>query len=168
MLSKTPKESAKKTKSARNARIIIGGLIGVVVAITLTTVVTKKDIPAQTGADCSQGLSLQGTCIALEHAVTNQARIKGLSDRDSLAQQTGMLFVFERVDEQCFWMKDMRFSIDMIWLSDRKQVLKIERNVSPNTYPNSFCAPDTKYVLELPANDTQKYAIGTGQILNFR
>jgi len=63
-----------------------------------------------------------------------------------------MLFVFPEDGVYRFWMKDMRFSIDIIWLSDSGEVLHIEHSLAPSTYPNSY-GPTTsaRYVLEVPA-----------------
>ena len=89
--------------------------------------------------------------ITAEVADTDESRTKGLSGHDQLTESEGMLFVFEQASlENCFWMKDMTFAIDMVWLDDEKHVVTVEPNVTPETYPNKFC-PDmpAKYGLEL-------------------
>lgn len=79
------------------------------------------------------------------------ARQRGLSGRTALAADQAMLFVFPAGEANCFWMKDMNFSIDMIWLDITKQVTHIAHNVSPDTYPQSFCPKKAStYVLEVP------------------
>lgn len=82
-------------------------------------------------------------------------RQKGLSNRDSLAQDGGMLFIFDRPDTYCFWMKDTRIPLDMVWLDSNLKIVHIERYVQPNSYPQKFC-PGTPafYVVELPAGVT--------------
>lgn len=94
----------------------------------------------------------------MEVASSNAERLKGLSGRDSLPDNKGMLFVFEKPAEQCIWMKDMLFNIDIIWLNESKEAIRLERNVAPETYPDSFCADDTKYVIEL--NSGQSDVLG--------
>lgn len=113
------------------------------------------------------GLEIKKECLKLERAETNQARLKGLSDRDGLPDKSGMLFIFESPDEQCFWMKDMRFSLDIVWANEAKQIIKIEENVSPDSYPKNFCAPDTKYVLEFGTGFVDEYGLKTGTTLQF-
>src|SRR3989338_5701660 len=49
-------------------------------------------------------------------ADTPESRERGLSGRDGLASDEGMLFVFQNDGYHTFWMKDMLFSIDIIWL----------------------------------------------------
>lgn len=83
---------------------------------------------------------------------TPEAREKGLSGRERIADGYGMLFVFPEKDTYGIWMKDMLVSIDIIWLSDDGTVLGIERSVSPATYPTVFYPPEpVKYVLEVGA-----------------
>ncbi len=102
----------------------------------------------------------------LQVANTEASREKGLGDRDSLPADQGMIFVFDQVATQCFWMKDMRLSLDMIWADNQKKVTHIEQNVSPDTYPESFCA-EGRYVVELNAGQARSARIAIGQTLNF-
>ncbi|MBW3568736.1 DUF192 domain-containing protein [Candidatus Parcubacteria bacterium] len=127
-----------------------------------------SDNTSQSPANVScEGLEIKNSCLALERVETNQARVKGLSDREGLPDNTGMLFVFEAPAEQCFWMKDMRFDIDIIWTNQAKQIIKIEKAVSPDSYPKSFCAEDTKYVLEFDGGFAEEYGLKTGTRLKF-
>lgn len=112
-------------------------------------------------------LNENGQKVSLEIVSTEAARQKGLSGRTSLAQNKGMIFVFDRAGHQCLWMKDMQFSLDMVFVNDHKQIIQIEPNVSPQTYPKSFCAADTRYVLELHDGEAAKLDLHTGQTLHF-
>ncbi len=107
--------------------------------------------------------------IKLEWLDSSQERILGLSGRESIAKDVGLLFVFERSSTQnCFWMKDMKFSIDMVWLDEAKQVVTVSPDVSPDTYPDSFC-PDSsaKYGLEIGAGQAEVLGIERGVRLSF-
>jgi uncharacterized membrane protein (UPF0127 family) len=106
-------------------------------------------------------------CIVLERAEDQAAWEKGLSGRAGLKPDKGMVFVFPIESKQCFWMKDMRFPLDMVWLDDSKAILKIESNVTPDTYPDSFCSPNTRYVLEFNAGFAREYGLKLGQTLQF-
>lgn len=101
----------------------------------------------------------------LEIAANNASRLQGLSDRDSLEPGHGMLFVFERPAKECFWMKGMRFPIDMIWLNEQREIIKIEQNITPETYPESFCADNTKFVLEVNSGQAEQAGLALGQRL---
>lgn len=106
------------------------------------------------------------SCLMLEKATTEPARIQGLSDRLSMPQNQGMLFVFDESGSQCMWMKDMHFGLDMVWLNENKEIVKITQNVTPDTYPNSFCSKSpAKYVIELNSGLAQKSGLRLGQKL---
>ena len=97
-----------------------------------------------------------------------KTRQKGLSDYQELKHNEGMLFVFDKPGEYCFWMKDMDFAIDIIWLDDSRQVVDYKENITPDSYPESFC-PDSlsKYVLEVNSGDIQKLEINLGDKASF-
>jgi uncharacterized protein len=89
---------------------------------------------------------------------------KGLSGTDQLPVDQAMLFDLGGEDYHGFWMKDMRYSIDIIWLDANKKVVDIKRSASPDSYPESF-RPKSKarYVLETHINS----AINIGESLAF-
>lgn len=105
---------------------------------------------------------------SLEVVTTDQEQQKGLSGRRALADNQGMLFVFRDESEYCFWMKDMHFALDILWLDSHKKVIYQERNVVPGSYPNTYCpAKPASYVLELPEGTAAKTGIGLGETLHF-
>lgn len=92
---------------------------------------------------------------------------RGLSGRESLPEKTGMLFVFSSPAKRGFWMPDMHFSLDMVWISGDRIV-----DVTENVPPSGFGEPDIYYppvdvdkVLEIPAGSVKKYALKIGDIL---
>lgn len=99
-------------------------------------------------------------------ADTPEEQKQGLSGREGLGPDEGMLFVFQKDDLYGIWMKDMKFSIDIVWLSLTGKVITIEPNVSPRTYPRSF-TPKTpaRYVLELPAGYAQRHNLKVGDTI---
>jgi len=83
---------------------------------------------------------------------------KGLSQRKSLAEGRGMLFVMPTIDYQRFWMKEMLFPIDIIWIANGK-VIGFDKNIS---FKDSriFTSPaPASYVLEVTAGFCDKYKI---------
>lgn len=111
-------------------------------------------------------VELRGQTIRVSVADTESARRQGLSGRGGLEADEGMLFVFPEDGKYAFWMNDMSFSIDILWLSADGTVVYMAQNVSPDTYPRSF-APDrpARYVLELPAGYVKAYTVSTGDIV---
>ena len=55
----------------------------------------------------------------------------------------------------------------MIWLNEEKTIIKTMQDVSPDTYPEQFCADDTKYVLEFNSGFADKYGLKPGTRLQF-
>lgn len=65
-----------------------------------------------------------------EIADTKEKRSLGLSGRESLGQNLGMLFIFEKSDKYRFWMKGMKIPLDFIWINDTR-VVDILKNIQP-------------------------------------
>ncbi len=101
-------------------------------------------------------------------ADTEAERAQGLSGRSELAQDEGLLFIFPNPGIYGFWMKDMRFAIDILWFDADKRLVGISRQIDPSTYPQSF-APQApaQYVLEVPAGYAEAKNIKLGDQLTF-
>jgi len=113
-------------------------------------------------------LKIGDNTIQVELADTNEKRSHGLSGRDPLSQDTGLLFIFENIGIYGFWMKDMKFSIDIVWIDEMWQVIGVERDVSPNTYPKTFYPNRAvKYVLEINSGEASRLGIDIGQQVFF-
>ena len=95
-------------------------------------------------------------------------RVLGLSNRNSLGEDAGMLFIFAEEGTPGFWMKEMKFPIDIVWIDEEFRIAGIEKSVSPETFPEIFY-PDNpiKYALELPAGFLDTQGIGAGAIVHF-
>jgi uncharacterized protein len=74
-------------------------------------------------------IKLGAETFLVEVAETPEGRKQGLSGRQDLCDKCGMLFVFAKEDYRKFWMKDMRFNIDILWLKGEK-IIDISPNVS--------------------------------------
>lgn len=125
----------------------------------------RTDLPNSTtaskGSSCT-GLMLKDLCFQVDRADTEVRRQMGLSRRDNLPQDHAMVFTFDSSSRQCMWMRDMKFPIDIIWLDEKKKVLKIENNVAPETYPTTFCADGSKYVIEINAGLAKSLDLSLG------
>lgn len=102
-----------------------------------------------------------------EIANTVEKRTLGLSGRAGLAPTEALLFVYDTPSKDCFWMKDMKFSIDILWFDSTKKLFYEKRNVSPSTYPEKFCPPEpAKYVAEVAAGVAANNQIMIGNKLD--
>jgi len=91
----------------------------------------------------------------------------GLGGRSGLCASCGMLFLFEGESKYAFWMKGMKFPIDILWLDDEKVLYMVE-NV-PYSEQNRTYAPDkpARMVLELPAGTCEREGIREGSKVTF-
>jgi uncharacterized protein len=113
-------------------------------------------------------LEVGGSTIHLEVAESLAERERGLGGRSCMKTDQGMLFVFENPDTYCFWMKDMNYPLDMIWLGKDKKIVDIIANVQPESYPKGYCpARDSMYVIELTSGRASGLGLKSGQQLSF-
>jgi uncharacterized protein len=105
--------------------------------------------------------------ISVEIANTEATRSLGLSGRKSLMPDEGMLFIWEYEVYPIFWMKDMHFPLDVIWINNNKVIAVIENmQPEPGKKDNELTLyPETKAVtmaLEVNAGYVQKNNIEVG------
>lgn len=103
-------------------------------------------------------------------AQTEKDRQIGLSNRKSLGKNQGMLFIFDKADIYPFWMKNMLFPIDIVFIKD-STIVTIYKNVQPPNNSNDNLklytpsAPINR-VLELQANETDDLGVKVGSTLS--
>ncbi len=114
-------------------------------------------------------LKINNTVIKVRIADTPMEQARGLSGLATLAQDKGLLFVFNQPTIPRFWMKEMRFPIDIIWIDEEKQIIGIEHNLSPNTFPQIY-SPNAPiiYALEVNATWTKQHNINIGDFIHFK
>jgi uncharacterized protein len=99
-------------------------------------------------------------------ADTDEKRSKGLSGVENMSDNQGMLFMFNNPSRQGFWMKEMKFPLDIIWLDLNNSVIHIEKKLQPCTSV-LFCtvyspSRDAKYVLETISGFTDLHSVNVG------
>ena len=98
-------------------------------------------------------------------------RVEGLSGIEKITQDEGMLFVLDFPSKQGFWMKDMKFPLDIIWLDDNKTVVYVEKNLQPCT--SAFFCPvftpskNAKFVLETTAGFADAHSLNESSTILF-
>ena len=112
-----------------------------------------------------------GMEISVEVADTVEKRSLGLGKRSGLENGWGMLFVFEKRKQHGFWMKDMQFPLDIIWL-DNHRIAHILRNVQPaksGVIPPVMTPPVAgNFVLEIDAGRADELKLQVGQRLKYQ
>lgn len=148
----TPREPSWTLPFFKNTKALftLENIFRVVVGLPTKSTATIKDID-----------------ISVELAQTAKQWEQGLSDRPDLGYVDGMLFIFPQYHVPIFWMKDMQFAIDMIWLSDG-QVVDMHQNVEPASggkLPTYSPSSPVNMVLETRAGWALENAITIGDIL---
>jgi len=106
-------------------------------------------------------------CLAafdVEVADTAFLQTKGLSGRPGLPKNYGMLFVFDDLGMRKFWMKDVQFPLDFVWIRENK-VVGIVYGAEPETGDNLtiYESPEpVDRVLEVNAGEIMNYGIKAG------
>lgn len=111
-------------------------------------------------------ITINGHQFRVEIADTDEKRTRGLSGRDKLEQNEGMLFVFPSPGFYRFWMKDMKFPLDFIWI-DNDKIVDLTENVSlPKSAGEILSTFSAKYpfdkVLEINDGKIKSYDIKVG------
>ncbi len=138
-------------------------IIGIILFLGGSTVFLRKEKDVQTE---QRTIRIGDQELLVEMVDTLQLQIRGLSGRESLGEREGMLFVYENPQVLSFWMRDMRFAIDIIWIDGNGIITGIAANVSPDTFPQTFSSMvPVQYVLEVPAGWAERHGVSTGDQL---
>jgi uncharacterized membrane protein (UPF0127 family) len=118
-------------------------------------------------------VTIGSSTVQVEVESTDASREQGLSGRTSLSEGSGMLFVFDTPSNYGFWMKDMNFAIDMLFIDASGKIVTIAADASPAGYhqnpPQVFNpASPVQYVLEVPAGFAAEHSIIEGQTVQFK
>ncbi len=116
-------------------------------------------------------VKINGLHINVTLAKTPDEHMKGLSIKNSLKEHEGMLFIFDTPKKSSFWMKDMKFPIDIVWIHPNTTIVHIEKNLQPcisfllcaSYSPNEI----SQHVLEVNAHYTTKNNITVGDKVEF-
>lgn len=151
---------------------IIGGLFLLVLLILIFGKGFSSSIFLLSGGEATQSskqtstLSVKTLNINIEIADSLPERKKGLGERETLAINSGMLFIFDKSDKWAIWMKGMRFPIDIIWINEDKKIVDFAASVQPQ--PGK---PDRELVIYTP-REKAKYVLeinaGLADINNLR
>ena len=129
------------------------------------------NLPSPTPKVSLKTVKIENLEIDLEVAKSADERAKGLSGRDRLDENSGMVFVFSKDSKPIFWMKDTKIALDIIWINYNK-IVGIEKNVQPeigksDSELEKYVSPSTiDYVLEVNAGFSDKNNIRSGQMIS--
>jgi uncharacterized protein len=88
--------------------------------------------------------------VAVELAVTPDARQLGLMYRDELAAGSGMLFIFPEAAPQAFWMKNTKIPLDILFIDDTGRIVRLHARTTPYSEDSLPSDAPVRFVLEVP------------------
>jgi uncharacterized membrane protein (UPF0127 family) len=109
-----------------------------------------------------------GEFVTAELALSVEQRSRGLMFRDGIAADKGMLFIFEEEATHSFWMKNVKFPIDILWLDREKRIVHMAKQVPPckkDPCPTYTPVRPAVYVLELSAGKSDDMGLKPGDRL---
>jgi uncharacterized membrane protein (UPF0127 family) len=115
-------------------------------------------------------VELGGVTLTVELATTPAAQQQGLSGRDSMPLNHGMLFIFDQEGHWSFWMYEMKFPLDIIWFDINRKAVFFELDLQPCTPTGCpvYTPPvNTMYVLEVNAGFVSAHEIILGDSFYF-
>ena len=112
---------------------------------------------------------IKNICLQAEVVDSDLSRQAGLMFRKELGKDQAMLFVFPQEARYSFWMKNMRFPLDIIWIDQDKIIVDIKNNIPPCQQDCKSFAPQSpaKYVLEVNSGWVQKNRIQINDKVKF-
>ncbi|GBE19238.1 hypothetical protein BMS3Abin16_01853 [archaeon BMS3Abin16] len=111
-----------------------------------------------------------GVVVSVEVSQSDVELSTGLMFREGLSPGSGMLFVFDSEGEYGFWMKNVSFPLDIVWLDSNLRVVDITRGVQPcSSDPCRVYLPSAsvRYVLEVSAGFAADRGVGIGDFAFF-
>ena len=119
-------------------------------------------------------MTVEGFTFGVDVADTPARRSLGLGQRDELARERGMWFDMGGTGSATFWMRGMRFPIDIVWISDDLVVTGVAERLSfpePGTLDSALplysSGVPIRYVLEINAGLAEELGIGEGSVVTF-
>lgn len=112
----------------------------------------------------------EDNCYSVEIAKNATERERGLSGREKLAQGKGMFFIFEKEEIYSFWMKNMNFPLDIIWLDKNYKIVFIAKNVQICDSECEKIIPDSEaqYVLEINGGEADRIGLKEGNVMSVK
>lgn len=162
-------------KTSRLSTVLSFVLVGMILIVPFfvhkkeqSTPVASRQSPLIAPLSFTKEVSIAGAQLHVAVAANVFSRSRGLSDTASLAPDQGMLFVFTDEQQPAFWMKDMQYPIDIIWIGKDKTVKEVSENFDPASYPKQYIPQSpVQYVLEVPAGFVKAHKITIGRNVEF-
>lgn len=108
--------------------------------------------------------------LQVEVADTPESRALGYMYRDRITKREGMVFLMDHLDFHPFWMKNCKFSLDIIWMDENWRVVHLEKQVPPckrDPCPSFLPMQASLYVLEVMGGLADREGVRLGEHIIF-
>lgn len=151
-------------------RFVVAGFLPVALFVALQFASCGSD----SGGVDRVTVSVGGLTIDAEVARTADERGLGLSSRDEIGHNEGMLFVYDEENPASFWMRGMRFPLDFIWIDGARNVVDLTVDVPPpepgtpdGELESILPVTPVQYVLEVNAGLVREGSVSIGDAVTF-
>lgn len=161
------------------ALVLLGGCIGGIGGTAMDGVTGDATTTLPATTDVEQNVTAtfvvadgENVTVTLRVADEPEERRKGLMYRQSLADRSGMIFVYDEKNERTFWMKNTYVPLDIIFVAPNGTVLNVEHARAQPDAPDSeveryHSEGQAMYVVELPRGFANETGVGPGSKLVF-
>jgi uncharacterized membrane protein (UPF0127 family) len=130
-------------------------------------VATDQPVPIVVGQEVRTAqIRIGGVEVTAEIADNEELRAKGLMNRDSLAENHGMLFVYGAAQVRSFWMRNTRIPLDIAFIDSNGVIINIEQ-MEPQSDENYYSQGPMMYALEMDQGWFEANGVGPGDRLEF-
>lgn len=149
-------------------------LLGLLTALGCAMPDPGETVAVPAGSPDAAVVSIGDATYSVDLAVTSEERRQGLSGREFMGQDAGMLFVFEEESQRHFWMLDMHFPLDIIWIDGQCRLLDVAADVpapppgaSSEEIARVQSPSPARYVLEVNAGEAARNGLLPGDPVAF-
>jgi len=103
----------------------------------------------------------------LEIAETDYETQTGLMYRHSMEDHQGMLFIFKDEQARNFYMKNTEFTLDIIYLNSKKEIVSIQKNAKPYDKTSLPSNAPAMYVLEINGGLSDSWGLELGDTIEW-
>lgn len=149
-------------------------LFGLVAGLSCAGMQPEATLTEPTAEPEGAAVRIGGASYRVDLAALPEERQQGLSGREFMAQDEGMLFVFEEEQILHFWMKEMRFPLDMIWIDAQCRLAGVSAEVPTpppdagnEQIPRAQSPSPARFVLEVNAGEAARHGMSPGDLAEF-
>ena len=161
------KAGSERLRAQKRPWLVQAGFWALAVGVSLAALAGLALRPTESETRIAR---LAGQELRVEIADSPEQWAVGLMNRSSLGEREGMLFVFGSEAERGFWMKNVRFSLDLIYFDQNLTVVGYREGLPPcsGLVCPVYGGPRAAYVLEVRAGSVARWGVREGQRLELR